>query len=68
MVDRRLGQLLAEIEEALIVSGVSATRFGYFVSGDAGLVNKLRKGRSPRGPLRGKIVAALAKMEREGTL
>jgi hypothetical protein len=61
-------ELLSNLEAALKAHQISATRFGYTVAGDPTLVAKMRAGRKPRAAMRQKIEAALAKLERKGTL
>jgi hypothetical protein len=48
--------VLFRVERHLARAGISATRFGYLVSGDPGLVRKLRDGRDFK-------VATLEKVE-----
>jgi uncharacterized protein (UPF0297 family) len=59
--------LLAEIEHALDLYGISATKFGYMVCGDPALLNRMRKGVRPR-KRRADIEAALKRLAEKGTL
>lgn len=64
----RLDPILTEIEDALEMHGVSATRFGYIVAGDPALIPRMRGGRRVRAPMRKKIERALAKLHEKGDL
>lgn len=55
-----LDPLAPRIEEALLLSGMSATRFGYLLAGDSAFIPKMRKGRTFRRPMIEKIEAFLA--------
>lgn len=56
-----LDPLAPRIEEALLLSGMSATRFGYLATGDPALITKMRRGRRFRKPgMIAKIEAFLA--------
>jgi len=61
--------LLPRIEAALLDHDISKTKFGYLVAGDPALVTKMKRGRVLReGPLKAKIEAALARLEKDGKL
>jgi uncharacterized protein (UPF0297 family) len=64
----RLDPILTEIEDALELHGVSATRFGYIVAGDPALIPRMRGGRRVRGPMRKKIEAAVKRLNEKGDL
>jgi uncharacterized protein (UPF0297 family) len=64
----RLDPILTEIEDALELHGVSATRFGYIVAGDPALIPRMRGGRRVRGPMRQKIEAAVKRLNEKGDL
>jgi hypothetical protein len=59
--------LLAEIEFALKLHEISATKFGYMVAGDPALVNKMRRGLHPR-TRKTRIIAALKRLNDGGKL
>lgn len=59
--------ILPRIENALLLYEISATRFGYVVAGDPGLVTKMRDGRHLKG-IRKKVESALDRIEKEGGL
>lgn len=60
--------LLPDIENALALHQISQTRFGYIAVGDPALVKRLREGMVMREDRRGKVEAALRKLEAEGGL
>lgn len=64
----RVDPILSDIEDALEVYEISATRFGYVVAGDPALVLKIRGGRRPRVQMRDRIKAALKSLAEEGCL
>lgn len=57
-----LDPLAARIEEALIVSGLSATRFGYLHFGDPAFIKKMREGRQFRTRVAERIEDVLAQI------
>lgn len=57
--------LLAEIDDWLFLSGMSATDFGYRVRRDPAFVHRLRKGRQPRDEVVETTRAAIREMEKE---
>lgn len=61
--------LLADIETALDLYGLSATRFGYVTAGDPALVSKLRAGRRIKKiKLRERIQRFLSHLTESGEL
>ena len=58
----QLDPLAPRIEEALILTGMSATRFGYLAVGDPAFVTKMRRGRQFRRPMIEKVEAFLASL------
>lgn len=54
--------LAPRIEEALLLSGMSQTRFGYVHFGDPAFVKKMREGRQFRRPMIAKIESLLEEM------
>lgn len=46
-----LDPLAPRIEEALILSGISQTKFGYVHFGDPAFIKKMREGRNFRRPM-----------------
>lgn len=60
--------ILAAVETALALHGISQSRFGYIAVGDPALVKRLRDGVVLRDPRRAKVQAALDKLEKEGAL
>lgn len=61
--------LLADVEVAIDLYGVSATRFGRNVAGDPSLLSKLREGRHIHKPdLRQRITDAIKRLEKGETL
>lgn len=51
--------LTSRIEEALLVTGMSATKFGYVHFGDSAFVKKAREGRQFRAATAAKLDAIL---------
>jgi hypothetical protein len=64
----QIDPILPSIEDALERYGVSQTAFGYTIANDPALVPKMRGGRRLRAAMRGKVQAALDKLNKEGTL
>lgn len=60
--------ILKDIEVALDLHNLSATRFSYVVMGDPSFVMRLRKGRRVQARTRERVAAALAKLKKEGEL
>lgn len=52
-------ELTLRIEECLLLTGMSASRFGYLHFGDPAFVKKAREGRTFRAKTRDKIEAVL---------
>lgn len=50
------------IEEALLIEGMSATKFGYTYFGDPAFITKVRKGRRFYDRTRKKVEAALIEL------
>lgn len=57
-----LDPLAPRIEEALMLSGHSQTRFGYVHFGDPAFIKKMREGRKFRRPMVEKIEALLKEL------
>jgi len=57
-----LDPLAPKIEEALLVSGLSATAFGYIHFGDPAFVSKMRKGRMYRTKMAARIEEMFTKV------
>lgn len=57
-----LDPLAPRVEEALIVSGLSATRFGYTHFGDPAFIKKMREGRKFRTRVAERIEDVLAQI------
>lgn len=55
--------ILADIELALALHGLSATKFGYASVGDPALLSKLRKGMHLRPHRAARVRMALAKLK-----
>lgn len=54
-----LDPLASRVEEALLLTGESATKFGYVHFGDPAFVLKMRKGRQFRPPIADKLKTIL---------
>ena len=57
-----LDPLATRLEEALLVSGMSQTRFSYTHFGDPAFVKKMREGRRFRRPMAEKVEAVLLEL------
>lgn len=57
-----LDPLVPRLEEALLLSGMSQTKFGYTHFGDPAFVKKMREGRQFRQPMIVKIEALLTEI------
>lgn len=54
--------LVDRLEEALLLSGMSTTKFCYVHFGDPAFMARMRKGRQPRGAMIEKIETLLKEM------
>lgn len=57
-----LDPLATRLEEALLLSGMSQTRFSYLHFGDPAFIKKMRAGRRFRRPMAEKIEAVLVEL------